>query len=258
MEFALTLTLSRKRERASWDNGAVTVEDSVGSPASLSGDLLCTSFLPSITTVTLGLIRVRGRSLCLGPIPLHTFGPPRMTSTSVSWPIEGGLLTAEAGGRFTIESAGGELKATVEGYRPMLPRAVYEATQLRLHHALVRVQLLRLAGQPPPPNAASMPSRLAAAAIDTALCAGVAVVFGRRRPVRAFARIAIGYHLGCWASNGQTVGGRVMHQRIVASDGSHISPLQAALRLAALPLSALRRYPAHDDIAATAVVEDRT
>jgi RDD family protein len=258
MEFALTLTLSRKRERASWENGAVTVEDSVASPASLSGDLLRTSFLPSIATVTLGLIRMRGRSLCLGPIPLHTFGPPKMSSTSVSWPIEGGLLTAEAGGRFTIESAGGELKATVEGYRPMLPRAVYEATQLRLHHSLVRLQLLRLAGTPPPPNQASRTSRLAAAAIDTAVCAGIALVMARRRPVGAFARIAVGYHLACWTTSGQTIGGRVMHQRVVATDGSRLSLVQSALRLAALPIAALRRYPAHDDIAATTVVEDPT
>ena len=239
-----------------WVAGTVTVEDSVASSTSLSGDLLRTTFLPSITTVTLGLIRVRDRSLCLGPIQLIAFGPPKMTSTSVSWPIEGGWLVASAGGRFTIESAGGELRATLDSYDPMLPRSIYEATQLRLHHSLVRVQLMRLAGssptQPPPTPA----SRAAAAAIDAAVCAGLALVLGRRHRVRAFAGIAITYHLACWTTSGRTLGGRVMRQQVVSIDGSRVSYFQAALRLAALPLSALRRYPAHDDIAATTVVQD--
>lgn len=240
-----------------WENGAVSVADSVAAPASMSGDLLRTSFLPSIATVTLGLIRVRGRSLCLGPIPLITFGPPKMSSTSVSWPIEGGVLAAESAGRFTIESTGGELRATLAGYRPMLPRGIYEATQLRLHHSLVRVQLLRLAGHPPLQSPASPASRFSAAAIDVAVCAGMALVLARRRRALAFARIAIGYHLVSWSTSGQTIGGRVMRQRVVASDGARVSLVQAALRLAALPLAAVRRYAAHDDIAATTVVSER-
>ncbi len=239
-----------------WVDGTVTVEDSVASSTSLGGDLLRTTFLPSITTVTLGLIRLRDRSLCLGPIRLFTFGPPKMSSTSVSWPIDGGLLVASAGGRFTIESAGGELRAKLDGYQPMLPRRIYEATQLRLHHGLVRVQLLRLAGLPPQKVQPALASRVAAAAIDAAVCAGMALVFARRHRVRAFTGIAIGYHLACWTASGRTLGGRVMSQRVVSIDGSRLSLLQSALRLAALPLSALRRYPAHDDIAATAVVED--
>ena len=239
-----------------WLDGTVNVEDSVGSSISLGGDLLRTTFLPSITTVTLGLIRMRDRSLRLGPIPLITFGPPKMSSTSVSWPIEGGLLVASAGGRFTIESAVGQLRATLDGYRPMLPRAIYEATQLRLHHGLVRVQLLRLAGLPPPQAQPSPASRAAAAAIDAAVCAGLALVFARRHRVRAFTGIAIGYHLASWSTSGTTLGGRVMRQRVVSIDGSRLSLLQSALRLAALPLSALRRYPAHDDIAATTVLKD--
>jgi hypothetical protein len=239
-----------------WVDGTVTVEDSVASSTSLSGDLLRTTFLPSITTVTLGLIRMRDRSLCLGPIRLITFGPPKMSSTSASWPIEGGLLVASAGGRFTIESSGSSLQATLDDYHPILPRSIYEATQLRLHHGLVRVQLLRLAGLAPRQARPAPASRVAAAGIDAAVCAGLALVFARRRRVRAFAGIAIGYHLACWATSGQTLGGRVMRQRVVSIDGSRLSLIQAALRLAALPLSALRRYAAHDDIAATTVVED--
>ena len=239
-----------------WVDGAVTVEDSVASSTSLSGDLLRTTFLPSITTVTLGLIRMRDRSLCLGPIRLITFGPPKMSSTSASWPIEGGLLVASAGGRFTIESSGGSLKATLVDYHPMLPRSIYEATQLRLHHGLVRVQLLRLAGMAPQQARPGPASRVAATAIDGAVCAGLALVFARRHRVRAFTGIAVGYHLASWATSGRTLGGRVMRQHVVSIDGSRLSLIQAALRLAALPLSALRRYAAHDDIAATTVVED--
>jgi hypothetical protein len=239
-----------------WANGAVTVEDSVASSTSLSGDLLRTTFLPSITTVTLGLIHVRDRSLCLGPIRLITFGPPKMSSASVSWPVEGGWLVASAGGRLTIESSGGELKATLDGYHPMLPRTIYGATQLRLHHSLVRVQLLRLAGLAPRQAPPSPASRLAAAAIDAGACAGLALVFSRRHRVRAFAGIAVGYHLACWTTSGRTLGGRVMRQRVVSIDGTQLSPLQAGLRLGALPLSVLRRYAAHDDIAATTVIDD--
>src|SRR5947209_3797074 len=68
-----------------WVDGTVTVEDSVASSTSLGGYLLRTTFLPSITTVTLGLIRMRDRSLCLGPVRLITFGPPKMSSTSAAW-----------------------------------------------------------------------------------------------------------------------------------------------------------------------------
>lgn len=212
--------------------------------------------MPSIETVTLGIIRLRERTLYLGPIAMHRFGPPKVGRNSVTWPITGGLLTASAGGSFTIESTATQLKATVEGYRPMLPRSIYEHTQLPLHHALVRVQLLRLAELDQPSEPASQGSRAAAAGIDAALCAGVALVLARRRRLRAFLNIAAGYHLACWTVSGRTVGGRVMRQRVVARDGSRLSPLQAALRLAALPLAWLSRRPVHDDIAATTVVSD--
>jgi uncharacterized RDD family membrane protein YckC len=46
----------------------------------------------------------------------------------------------------------------------------------------------------------------------------------------------------------------VMRQRVVAVDGSRISPLQAAVRLAALPLSWILRRPVHDEFAGTEVI----
>ena len=240
----------------SWHGGAVTVEDSVATAAPLSGTLLRSAFMPSISTVTLGVIRLRDRTLYLGPVAIHRFGPPRITPNSVTWPITGGLLTAAPGGSLTIESTATELKATVDGYRPMLPRSIYEQTQLRLHHALVRLQLLRLAELKPPGEPASISSRATAAGIDLAVCAGLALVLVRRRRFRAFANIAAGYHIVCWTTSGRTLGGLVVGQRVVALDGSRLSPVQAALRLAALPLTWLSRRPVHDEIAATTVVND--
>ncbi len=239
-----------------WDNGAVTVEDFVEAHEAISADVLRARFLPSISTVTLGLIRLRRRSLYLGPIELLRFGRPRVSARTVSWPIDGGLLVASPGGRFAIRSTRGNLVATVEGYRPMLPRSVYRRTQLRVHHALLRIQLLRLAAPPPQAPPASPGPRLAAGAIDAAVCAGLALVFGRKHRVRALAGIAIGYHLACWTTSGRTLGGRVFRQRVVAVDGSRPSLMQATLRLAALPLSLFRGYPGHDDVAATNVVRE--
>lgn len=240
----------------SWHGGAVTVEDSVATSAPLSGGMLRSAFMPSISTVTLGIIRLRDRALYLGPVAIHRFGPPRTATNSVTWPITGGLLTASPGGSLTIESTATELKATVDGYRPMLPRSIYEQTQLRLHHALVRLQLLRLAELNPPGKPASLGSRASAAGIDLAVCASLALVLARRRRFTAFATIAAGYHVACWTTSGRTLGGLITRQRVVALDGSRLSLVQAALRLAALPLSWLSRRPVHDEIAATTVVGD--
>ena len=240
----------------SWHGGAVTVEDSVPTSAPVSGDLLRTAFMPSISAVTLGIVRLRDLTQYVGPFAVHRFGRPTIAKNSVTWPIEGGLLSAAPGGSITIESTATELKARVEGYRPMLPRAIYERTQLHLHHALVRIQLLRIAELSPPGEPSSLPSRLAAAGIDFALCGGLTLVMGRRRRWRAFVRISAGYHLSSWVTSGQTLGGRVLSQRVVALDGSRVSPLQAALRLAALPLAILSRRPVHDNISATTVVKN--
>jgi uncharacterized RDD family membrane protein YckC len=66
--------------------------------------------------------------------------------------------------------------------------------------------------------------------------------------------IAAGYHIACWSTSGQTLGGMVMNQRVVAVDGSRVSPLQAVVRLAVLPLSWVLRRPVHDEFAGTEVI----
>ena len=226
----------------------MTVEDAVATAAPLSGDLLRREFMTSISAVTLGIVTMRDRSLRIGPVELIRFGPPRTSAHGVSWPIAGGLLAAAQGGQFEITSEGGRLRATLDGYRPRLPRALYEQTQLRLHHGLVRIQLLRLAEYPPPGEPASLGARVAAAAIDIAACAGFSLVLARRRRFGAFLRIAAAYHVVSWSTTGRTIGGRIMRQRVVSVDGSRLSLVQALLRLAS---------PFRDHVSATTVIQDR-
>ena len=226
----------------------MTVEDSVATAVPLSGDLLRREFMSSIGAVTLGIVTMRDRSLRIGPLELIRFGPPRTSAHGVSWPIEGGLLAAAPGGRFDITSEDGRLRATLDGYRPRLPRALYEKTQLRLHHGLVRVQLLRLAEFAPLGEPASVGARMAAAAIDIATCAGFSLVLARRRRFGAFLRITAAYHVVSWSTTGRTLGGRIMRQRVVSVDGSRLSLAQALLRLAS---------PFQDHVSATTVIQDR-
>jgi uncharacterized RDD family membrane protein YckC len=98
--------------------------------------------------------------------------------------------------------------------------------------------------------------RFAGGAIDIGLCAGVALMAGRRRRLAAFAGLAIGYHVACWSSSGRTVGGLVAGQRVVSVDGSRVSIGQSLVRLLALPLAALRLRAVHDEIAGTEVISD--
>ena len=68
--------------------------------------------------------------------------------------------------------------------------------------------------------------------------------------------VVAGYHVACWTFGGRTLGGAVMKQRVVAVDGSDVSTGQAIVRLAALPIAAVRRRSSHDEIAGTEVVAD--
>jgi len=95
---------------------------------------------------------------------------------------------------------------------------------------------------------------MAAATIDAALCISAAAIIGRRRRLPVLLGIAAGYHVACWSLSGVTLGGAVMKQRVVAVDGSKVTIGQAIVRLALLPLAALRMRDVHDDIAGTDVV----
>ncbi|HXC75989.1 MAG TPA: RDD family protein [Candidatus Acidoferrum sp.] len=241
-----------------WIDGKVALQDSVSMPRPVTGKELRDGFPKDIEALTLGLIRVGANALRLGPLELIRFGPPRITSTSVQWPIEGGLLARSAGGRLRTELLHGRLVESLEGYQPMLPRPLYVLTQVPIHHLLTRLHLLRVRGRRPQPGPAADPSRRrAAAAIDAACCLSMAALIGRRRRrLPVLFGFAAGYHLACWTLSGVTLGGAVMKQRVVSVDGSNLTIGQALVRLALLPLAAVRMRDVHDEIAGTEVISD--
>jgi hypothetical protein len=225
-------------------------------PAAITGKALRDGFTADIEWLTFGLIRVRDGSLRFGPLELIRFGRPRITKSSVEWPIEGGLLARGPGGHLRTELLDGRLVESLDGYRPMLPRAIYVATQVPVHHLLTRLHLLRARGREPLPGPpADRSRRIVAAAIDAGVCISVAAIIGRRRPrLPVLLGIAAGYHIACWSLSGVTLGGAVMRQRVVAVDGSKVRLGQALVRLALLPLAAVRMSNTHDEIAGTDVV----
>jgi hypothetical protein len=237
-----------------WQDGRVATEDSVAMPTTVSGKTLREAYWTDIHKLTFGLISAQDNSLRLGPLELIRFGPPAVTRTSVTWRIQSGLLVRHPGGRLRFEAVSGRLVASVEDYEPALPRTLYVLAQLPIHHLWTRLHLLRVRGRLPAPGPRADPSRrLAAGAIDAALCFALATALGRRRRVAALIGIAAGYHVACWTTSGRTLGGAVMNQRVVAADGSPPTAGQALLRLVALPLAALRR-DLPDEIAGTDVV----
>lgn len=226
-------------------------------PGTVTGKTLETTYWSDLRRLTLGLVDVRGNAIRFGPLELIRFGRPKVTKTSVEWPIEGGLLARSPGGRFRIELLYGRLVASVEGYRPMLPRLLYALTQLPIHHLWTRLHLLRVRGREPIPGRPADPSRrAAAAAIDAGVCLALTLAIGRRPRLPLLLGIAAGYHVACWRLTGRTLGARVVGQRVISVDGSDVSLGQAMVRLAAIPFAALRMHNAHDEIAGTAVVTD--
>lgn len=240
-----------------WTDGRVAIDDSVAMPHAISGKALRDGYWDDIRTLTLGLVRARDNSVWLGPLELIRFGGPKLTPNSVQWPIEGGLLARAPGGRLRIERLYGRLVASVEGYRPMLPRSIYALTQLPIHHLWTRLHLLRMRGRQPGPAAPADPrKRLAAAAVDLGVCFAITAVIGRRRRVPVLMGIVAGYHVACWTSSGRTLGGALMKQRVVSIDGSGLTSGQALVRLALLPTALVRWRAVHDEIAGTEVVAD--
>jgi hypothetical protein len=210
-----------------------------------------------MTTLTLGLVRQRGSSLVLGPLEIVRFGPAKTTRSSVDFPIEGGLIVGDRGGRLRIHAGKGRLTASLDGFRPWLPRPLYVVTQLPFHHLILRLHLLRERGRLPAPGVPVAPTRrVAAAAIDIGLFALLAFVAGKRRRRAALAAIVAGYHVACWSISGRTLGGMITRQRVVSVDGSRVTAGQAVIRLLTLPVAALRMRALHDEIAGTEVVAD--
>ena len=238
--------------------GRVTVDDAVASSRPVTGRALRDAFFADMRVLTLGLIRPRGSSLFLGPLEILRFGRAKTTRTSVELPIEGGMAVGAPGGSLRFEAVKGTLKAKVEGYRPWLPLPLYMITQLPLHHLILRLHLLRERGRLPSAGLPAAPAnRFAAAAIDTGLCAAVALIAGKgRRRLPALLGITAGYHVVCWSTSGRTIGGVITRQRVISVDGSRVRIGQSVIRVLALPLAALRMRAVHDELAATEVVAD--
>jgi hypothetical protein len=236
--------------------GPVHAEDRVASPIEPDPERLRDSFFSAIRWLTLGVVHGERWRIAVGPLTLHKFGDPEATGRGWSWRIGRGLLGARAGGTLSYEWSQGQLKATVDGYWPALPRPIYRVTQLPLHHLVTRLFLLQLRGRVPPPGIPGGPAqRLAAAAMDLSLCAAASLLLGRRRGWKALAPVVAGYHLAAWSLAGQTLGGKVLGLRVVSIDGGPLSPVQALVRLLALPASLVRLKAVHDRLALTEVIE---
>ena len=207
----------------------VDVEDVVAAPLPVPVERLREGFLAVTARYTLGLVRASGWRLRLGPLTLLDFGEPRTSPAGVAWPIRGGLLAAGPGGDLEVAWEAGRLRGGVRGYRPRVPRALYDLTQRPFHRSVTRLVLLQLRGREPLPGALAEPrARLAAAALDLALCAAVS-----RRRIRAFPAVWAAYHLVAWSLAGQTLGGALCGMRVRSVDGSRATPAQALVRLLA-------------------------
>ena len=229
----------------------IDVQDSVRTPVAPSPERLRDFYFAATERLTLGLVRHRDSSLRFGPLTLISFGEPAPTAHGWTFPIRGGILAAEPGGEVRVGSADGQTTVAVVGYRPSLPLPLYRVTQYLVHHFVTRLALLQLRGRLPAEAPPATPvARLAAGAID----AGVCFVIAGGRP-RRFLPVAIAYHVACWTFGGLTAGGLLFRQRVVAVDGGPLTPGQALLRLATLPLSLLRLRAIHDEVAATDVVQ---
>jgi RDD family len=239
-----------------WVDGRVSITDSVSMPNPVTGKALRDSFPTDIEALTFGLIRMRDNALRLGPLELISFGRPRVARSGVQWPIEGGLLARSTGGHLRIELLHGRLVESLDDYRPILPRPIYALTQVPVHHLLTRLHLLRVRGRVPEVGPqADRSRRIAAGAIDAALCFSFTALTGRRRRrLPLVVGFAAAYHVACWSLYGVTLGGAVMKQRVVSMDGSKLTVGQALVRLALLPLAAVRMRNVHDEIAGTEVI----
>lgn len=233
----------------------MAIEDSVAGAAALSGAQLAGRYWDAMGRLTFGLARRRGSSVVAGPFELLRFGEPVVGPHSVEWPILGGLLAGAAGGRWRVRIAGGAAIASIEDFRPSLPRLLYAVTHLQVHLLFTRLFLLRLRDGASTPGVPAAPqSRLRAATVDVALCLALNRIMTRRfRPGMALALLA-GYHIACWSTSGRTLGGVMMGQRVVSADGKPLVAAQAALRFVTAPLSWIARRPVHDQVAGTDVI----
>ena len=239
-----------------WSGGRVSTSTAIPVGRSLTGAMLRDSYYDAVRKLTLGLASIRDHAVVVGPFTLLRFGAPKVTRNAVDWPIEGGLLAGAGGGHWRVQASAGRVEATVTGFVPRLPRFLYWPTHLQVHQLFTRLYLLRLRGSEPAMGAPALAEdRFRAGTVDLAFCVTLAGLTGRRRPGRALG-IAVAYHVVCWSIFGRTLGGVVMRQRVVAWDGSKITPAQALFRLVLTPASWFTGNAVHDELAGTSVITD--
>ncbi len=235
---------------------SVHLEVSVATPEPPDPQRLRDEFFERISGLTLGLVRGERWQLRVGPLTVLRFGEPVEGDAVSAWPITGGLAARRPGGWLAFGWHRGRLVGLITGYEPMLPRPLYRALQLPVHRFLTRMFLLRMRGRSPLPGIpAGTAQRLATAALDGALCAGITWLLGPQRRLAGFCALALTYHAVAWTGKGRTPAGWITGQRLAAVDGSRVSPGQALIRLAALPLALARLDASHDRLAATEVLE---
>jgi RDD family len=218
-------------------------------------DQLRDALFPALSRLTFGLVGWRPWQLHLGPVQLLRFGPPQAVPDGWAWPIEGGLLAARRGGATGVGSRPGEIRTFMKDYRPRLPAPLYRLTQLRVHRLMSRIFLLQQRGRQPPPGVPAPPVlRLAAAAVDLAVCAAAAQVLPRGRRVAGGILLTAIYHVGWWSLGGRTAGARLLGLQVVSLDGAKLSPGQSLLRFLAVPGAILTLRAGHDELAGTEVI----
>ena len=241
-----------------WREGRVAIQDSVEVRAPMTGQALHDAYWGAIRDIYFGLIRRRRNSVVIGPVELLKFGEPVIGRNAVEWPIEGGLLAGAPGGTWRIDAADGHVVASIEGYRPRLPRAVYAVSHQQVHLLFTRLFLLRVRGRGAPPGIPAPPEeRVRAAVIDIALCLTVGRLAGLRRRPRTTVAVVAAYHVVCWSTWGQTLGGLVMRQRVLALDGRRLTPAQSILRLVVAPMAVVLRRPIHDELSGSIVISEK-
>jgi len=241
----------------------IHLEDRVCAPTRPPQTVLRDAFFHDVGRLTLGLVQGERWRLRLGPITLIAFGEPTFEAGSWTWPITGGWLARQPGGSLSYGWRDGQLVGLLHGYQPRLPWPLYSAAQRPVHRVVTRRFLLGLRGRTPSPGVpAGTVQRMASAGLDFLLCLGMtALVRPRRRKgslpgsLMTAGAVTSVYHVSCWLLGGRTVGAVVTGQRLVSVDGGRVAPWQALLRLTTWPVALWLRRAAHDEMAATEVVE---
>lgn len=131
----------------------VTASRAVTAATEAGARLLGDRYWLTVRRSSFGLVRLcathGGSVLRLAGAPLLRFAPAELTADAndvrCSFPIQGGLLARRAGGMLVLsQSADGELRAALTGFRPRLSARPYDRIQRRIHVAISRRFFLSL------------------------------------------------------------------------------------------------------------------